>query len=123
MSSASTAPKKTKKKGPIATETPDPETIIPIESLYSIQEVKTETNPMIATWLDMVLQEQELVRPSSSLDPERLLELWNLQSSRVRFDDVLSDLMNQHPEFSSDTQTSPLTFSTSTIYVYIGLFV
>ena len=54
MSSNAAARKTSKKKNPASTGPPDPNPVIPMESLYSDPEVKEETNPMKASWLDMV---------------------------------------------------------------------
>ena len=114
MSSNAAARKASKKKNTASADPPDPNPVIPMESLYQSPEVKEETNPMNINWFDMVNLEQEPVQPSSPFDSEEVLKLWNLQSSPFMFDNALSDLMNQHPVFLSDPQTQPLTLTTTT---------
>ena len=94
--SPKTAPK-SKKKDPAAPESPDPN-VTSIGSLYSNQEVKTEDNPMVTDLFTLVFQqlsETASVQPTSPLDPDGLLKLWDSNSnlSQGMFNLVLSDIM------------------------------
>ena len=89
-----------KKGKSAAIETPIPEVsnIIPIDSLYPNQEVKTEENPMVTDLFTLVFQqlsETASVQPTSPLDPDGLLKLWDSNSnlSQGMFNLVLSDIM------------------------------
>ena len=82
-----------------------------IGSVYSIQEVKTEDNPLVPAWFTLVTQrqlEQAPARSISPLKPDGLLELWNSKGSPNMFNQVLRDIMIQHPAFASSPNT-PLT--------------
>ena len=109
MSSNAAARKAPKKKSAASAGSSDPNSVIPIESLYPDQEVKTEASPLNVNWFDMVNQDEEPPQPSSPLDPEDIMKIWNQESSPFMLDNVLSDLINQHPMFPYGTPTQPLT--------------
>ena len=70
---------------------------------------------MVTDWFTLVFQqlsETVSVQPTSPLDPDGLLKLWNSNFSQGMFNLVLSDIMVQHPAFALDpNNTSPLTLS------------
>ena len=114
MSTKATSTRSKKSKGSAPTETPDSD-ITPIGAHYQEPEVKTEDNPMVTDWFTLVFQqlsETVSVQPTSPLDPDGLLKLWNSNFSQGMFNLVLSDIMVQHPAFALDpNNTSPLTLS------------